>query len=238
MKERLFRFKKFAVSHERSAMKVGFDAVLLGCWADLTADKRILDVGSGCGVISLICAQRNEQAQIYGIDIDSNSVEEAQSNYGRSPWANRLMAREIGFAEFVGNGNVGKFDHIISNPPFFSAGIDAPDSPRLQARHSGELSPLSLMYYGKQLLNDTGKLSMICPPEWLDEINNLAGTLDMTVRRIMYVKGNTTTPVKRVLIEVSNSVSGYMEEDLLVMDERGGYTDAYKCLTRDFYLKF
>ena len=140
-KERLFRFKRFAVSHSQSAIPVGMDGVLIGAWCSVSQALRVLDAGTGCGLIALMCAQRSAEARITAIDIHPPSVEEAVYNFTTSPWARRLEARLIPFAEFAEKG----FDLIVSNPPFFHAGVSPTLSDaRLRARHSGAFGPEAL----------------------------------------------------------------------------------------------
>ena len=109
-----FRFKQFTVQHQRSSMKVGTDAVLLGAWCELNGAQRVLDVGTGCGVIALMVAQRNADATILAIDIDPASVNEAQENFDASPWAERLHACRHDFNDLTDDEG---FDLIVTNPP-------------------------------------------------------------------------------------------------------------------------
>ena len=132
----MFRFKQFTVCDERSAMKIGTDGVLVGAWADVEDDWRILDVGTGTGLIALMLAQRNASAKIVGIDISHEAVEEARDNFSRSPWATRLSAIEGDVCGFEGSE---KFDHIVSNPPYFVDSLHSPDALRTMARHTSSL---------------------------------------------------------------------------------------------------
>ena len=113
-REKVFKFKRFAVVNDRSAMKVGTDGVLLGAWCPVDGAKRVLDVGTGCGVIALMVSQRNPTATIVGIDIDHDAIEEATANFGHSPWSERLTAIEGDFNEWTTDEG---FDLIVSNPP-------------------------------------------------------------------------------------------------------------------------
>ena len=121
-REYTFRFKKFRVINDKTAMKVGTDGVLLGAWCDVSAATSVLDVGAGCGLIALMIAQRNDHAMIDAIDIDCCAVEEAYINFHDSPWGGRLNVREADFNIFA-NSCVKKYDLIVSNPPFFSNGV-------------------------------------------------------------------------------------------------------------------
>ena len=118
-REKIFRFKQFEVVNDRTAMKVGTDGVLLGAWCPVAEARRVLDVGTGCGVIALMVAQRNRQALIEGIDIDQDSIAEARLNFANSPWNNRLTAIEGDFNDMDGDA---RYDLIVSNPPYFTNG--------------------------------------------------------------------------------------------------------------------
>jgi len=129
-----FRFKQFSIKNDASAMKVGTDGVLLGAWAR-TVSGRVLDVGTGTGLIALMIAQREPSAFITAIDIDAPSVEEASYNFFASPWSERLSSSLCDFRTMEGC-----FDQIISNPPFFIDSLKSSDSRRSDARHTDTLS--------------------------------------------------------------------------------------------------
>lgn len=247
-----FCFKQFSVKHLRSSMKVGVDAVLLGCWcAKNFHPKDILDIGTGCGVISLIIAQRFPKAKILGIDIDSSSVKEAQENFDISPWVANLQARQEFFPdETIAQGE--KYDLIVSNPPYFRSGIYNPLTPREKARHQSNLSPLSILQNCGEILVPQGRLSMIFPMELLTEVKEQSFNLGFDLMRICYVRDNINRPEKRVILELakkegedcrmgnSESVNkkGEIEEEHLVLFSDREPTPSYRTLCKDFYLKF
>ena len=134
MRKSFFRFKKFACSHGAGSMKIGVDA------------------GTGCGVIALMCAQRNPASDILAIDVDDSSVMEARENFSMSPWSGRLEAMHEDFNHI----SLKDVDLIISNPPYFNSGISSPDTPRLMARHQSDLSPHVLLTKGKDMLSERG----------------------------------------------------------------------------------
>lgn len=240
-KERIFRFKQFSVRHQDSAMKVGVDAVLLGSWANITDADTILDAGSGCGVIALMCAQRNAKSQICAIDIDLPAVKEASQNFADSPWSDRLSAKHADFEELSTASDKAGYDHIISNPPYFNSGVVMADSPRLISRHALSLSPVTLITLGEKLLTPSGKISMICPPDWLPSIEDECARTNMKISRLAYVAGSPGKPAKRLLIEISrfDESSGSTQTDEIVIEEsRGVFTEKYISLTQDFYLNF
>lgn len=241
MKERLFRFKKFSVRHDKSAMKVGVDGVLIGAWASPEGNK-ILDVGTGCGLIALMLAQRNEKAHIDAIDIDMPSLEEARVNVVSSPWADRISIYECSFDQLDYFFTEKKYDLIVSNPPFFDSGIENPSTSREKARHQGGLSPKKLVCKGRQLLNPGGRLALICPVEMKGNLLIAGEESGLLPKRICYVKDNENSKTKRVMIEYSIGESyekDLPEEEILVMlDNSGNPTPKYRNLCKEFYLRF
>ena len=236
MRERLFRFKQFSVCHQNSAMKIGVDAVLLGAWMDVTNCNTFLDVGCGCGIISLMIAQRSKNAVISGIDIDKLSVDESINNANNTEWSDRLHFELNDFMELSGV----KYDHIVSNPPYFDDGVEDLSTMRLKARHATDdgLSPISLISKGVSLLNENGKISLICPAKWKDDLLMEAERNGMFLTRLTYIKGNTNAPIKRILIEFSTNKSNCIISTLTLEQERGVPTDEYRNMAKDFYLKF
>ncbi len=128
-----FRFKQFSVTDDEASLKVGTDAVLLGAWVRIGDAKRLLDVGTGSGVIALMLAQRSHpQARVDAIEIQPKDVQQAISNASRSPWPGKIAVMEIPVQQFNANQ---LFDLIVSNPPYFSETTKAPDPTRRLGRH-------------------------------------------------------------------------------------------------------
>lgn len=244
----IFYFKKFAVSHSRSSMKVGVDGVLIGAWAN-PEGGRILDVGCGSGLISLMMAQRNHYAEIIGIDIDEPSVGEANQNFAVSPWKDRLRCFLLSFDElestdlFPGKG----FDLIVSNPPFFDSGMKVLDSSRKVARHKGSLSPEILINKAAWLLNPGGRLAMVVPAQYSKSLLLAAKKSYLLPKRITSVKYHDTSTVKRVLLEFilqrdfslsKMNLPDFEENSLTMFNADGTPTIDYRNLCHSFYLKF
>lgn len=235
---RPFKFKQFDVSHHRSSMKVGVDAVILGAWADISAAETILDVGCGCGVIALMCAQRNQNARIKAIDIHNDSVIETAENFSNSPWERRLDCENIDFGA-LSLIEKAKYDYIISNPPYFDSGIENPDSVREKARHQGNLSPEIILRNGKNMLSERGKIGMVIPIEQLDSIKTIAADLNMSIYRIMLMRGREGKELKRAFIEFClNPLNNPQMSYICIETEEGNFTEEYRALCRDFYYKF
>lgn len=219
-------------------MKVGVDAVLLGAWA-AKSPLNILDVGTGCGVISLMLAQRFPMANILAIDIDPSSIYEAKENFKNSKWSKNLCAIRSEFPSDLKRENR-KFDLIVSNPPFFKSGIIHPSSPREKARHQDTLSAFTLIEESEAFLTPNGKLAMIFPFEFVTEVKQRLNEKDLKVERICNIRDREDRPVKRVMIEVGRKKGIIIEteETQLTLFKDGRPTDDYRNLCKDFYLKF
>lgn len=234
-REKIFRFKQFEVLNERTAMKVGTDGVLLGAWCPVESAHQVLDVGTGCGVIALMIAQRNNDSVIQGIDIDLNAIEEASTNFANSPWSDRLTARECDFNDML--DKTVKFDLIVSNPPFFSDSLLPPDVARTVARHTQTLTYPQLIEGSVRLLTENGTLAFISPTEAEAGIIEAATFASLPVRHITRVISKEGSAPKRTLWMLSRRETEYLEDTLTISRAEGPFTEEYVALTRDFYLK-
>ena len=233
-REKVFRFKQFAVLNNRTAMKVGTDGVLLGAWCPVEGVGRVLDVGTGCGVIALMIAQRNSQAIISGIDIDQNAIDEARINFDDSPWGDRLTAIECDFNKMP---SVDRYDLIGSNPPYFTDSLLPPDKSRTTARHTQFLSYHQLIDGATRRLADNGSIALISPIEAEREIIEAATFSSIPVKQITRVVSKSGTAPKRILWRLTHASIPYQEDTLTIADHKGQFTSEYIALTRDFYLK-
>ncbi|MBR5086180.1 MAG: methyltransferase [Muribaculaceae bacterium] len=233
-REKIFRFKKFSVLNDKTAMKVGTDGVLLGAWCNVSEAKRVLDVGTGSGVIALMIAQRNNDATIYGIDIDGDSVEEARFNFKNSPWSDRLSAEMFDFNDFKA---VLSYDLIVSNPPFFTNGRLPPNSSREQARHNTSLTFSQLISHSAELLSPRGVLAFIAPAENIDEIRRAVVVENFYVSRLAYVVPVEGDSPKRIMIEIGREDVATTAETIIIQSINHEFTPDYVNLTREFYLK-
>ncbi|MEG1616956.1 MAG: methyltransferase [Bacteroidales bacterium] len=238
MANHYFRFKQFEINQEHCAMKVGTDGVLLGAWCDVSNASRILDIGTGTGLISLMIAQRNATAQIDAVEIDEDAFKQASFNFAASPWSCRLHPIKCSFTDFEFRKEQ-KYDLIVSNPPYFEDSLKADCKKRTMARHTDSLSFDSLIQGASALLAENGILSLVYPVDADVRINALASGNGLVCVRKTWVKGNPASPVKRVLAEFvhSSQETALKEEELVVEVDRHVYTSEYTRLTRDFYLK-
>lgn len=234
-REKVFRFKRFAVVNDRTAMKVGTDGVLLGAWCPVDGARRVLDVGTGCGVIALMVAQRNPVAIIDGIDIDLGAVEEAAHNFAASPWGDRLKAHDMDFNDMVDKH---AYDLIVSNPPYFIDSLLPTDSKRTLARHTRTLTYRQLIEGAARLLTDDGTLALITPTDAEEQIIEAATFASLPVRHVTRVIPVEDGEAKRTMWELSRRARPYLEDTITIAHANGDFTQEYITLTRDFYLKF
>ena len=217
-------------------MKVGTDGVLLGAWARVENACRILDVGTGTGIIALMAAQRNQAAQILAIDIDPQAVDQAKENAGRSIFSQKISIAQHSLHEFA-SINREPFDVILCNPPFFENSLKPPARQRSMARHSESLPLEELLACAKVLLSEKGNISLILPSDRLQKAEAVCEKLSLFITRKTFVKPLPESQPKRVLLEISPEFKIPEEEKIVIELLRHKYSDEYIRLTKDFYLK-
>lgn len=231
-KNNYFEFKQFRIIQERSAMKVGMDGVLLGAWLNPDHCKRILDVGTGTGLLALMAAQQ-VKAIVDAVEIDQDACEEALFNFSNSPWAGRLNGFHIPFQDFK---PAYKYDHIISNPPFFENSLKPDDEKRLKARHSESLGLNELLDKAASLLEDDGRISLIIPAEKDDQLQKRADETGLFIRRKCFVYPFRSGKPNRILLELAAGACELVTDKITIRDEgTNSYSEAYRKLTADFY---
>ena len=220
MSNSYFQFKQFTVRQDKCAMKVGTDGVLLGAWVDVDRCNRILDVGTGTGLIALMLAQRSE-ALIEAIDIDAAACEQAQENAAASPFAGRVQVAHAAFANF---DNAHPYDLIVSNPPYFARSLKCPDQQRSTARHNDTLP--------------TGRVALILPYDRKEELESVCEQFRFYfVRKTAVVSVAGLSP-KRLLTELQTAPCLPPDENQLVIEQADhSFTADYIRLTKAFYLK-
>ena len=229
-----FTFKQFTVNHDKCAMKVGTDGVLLGAWAPVANANHILDVGTGTGLIALQVAQRNPHATITAIEIDPSAASQAKENVQCSPWADRI---DVICSDFRNFQSKVKFDLIISNPPYFIDALKCPDKQRNMARHTGDLNYELLFHQAAHLLEEKGCISIIIPVEAEREVIDAAWDNKLFPSNCLRIITKPGKPCRRVLFTFRFQYREYIEESLCIEVERNNYTPEYIALTKDFYLK-
>lgn len=229
-----FHFKQFSVRHHQSSFKVGFDGVLLGAWANFNNDKKILDIGTGSGLIALIAAQRNPETLITAIEPDAESFSDASFNFNNCKWSDRLILYNKTLLQFEKTNEI-SFDHIVSNPPFFDNTLPPPAKSKQLSRHTVTLSHGDILIYFTHNSSDNGKLSLILPTQQAEDLLILAEYLKIQNSR----KTNliTKTSKKRILLEFCKNNTAKKEfNELVIYNEDGSYSAEYLNLVGDLYL--
>lgn len=232
MSNGFFKFKQFTVWHEQCAMKVGTDGVLLGAWA--AGGKRVLDVGTGSGLIALFMAQRFEYASITAIDIDDGACMQARENVEKSPFGMRIDVVKSSLQHFMAES---KYDAVVCNPPFFNNSLKSNDRQRSMARHTDTLSYHDLFRGVASLLADDGEFSVVIPASCRSDFDMEALFAGLMPLRVCAVRTVAHKPVSRYLLSYGKHPAGRVEETSVCLD--GDMTDApgwYSMLMDDFYL--
>lgn len=229
-----FEFKRFSIRHDRVAMKTGTDGVLLGAWSCVAAARRILDVGTGSGLIALMLAQRTDQnVMIDAVEKSADAIQ-ARENFEASPWPGRVhlfhMAVQTHFPQYG-------YDLLVSNPPYFIDSLHPPDERRRLARHALSMNHEDLLSAATRLLLPRGKLSIILPAEQGKPFTDKARSERFHIVRKESVKTTPSKPVSRLLLEFSRQPEPPVEDEITLSDENGP-TAKYRSLVGDFYLKF
>lgn len=219
----MFQFKQFTIEQELCAMKVGTDGVLLGAWAK--GGPRILDIGTGTGIIALMMAQRYPEAQVTAIDIDEEAVRQAEQNVSQSPFLGRISVLQQAVQE-----HLGEYESIVSNPPFFIDSLQAPDEQRNVARHTATLSYAELMKAAYRLLADNGEFSVVIPFDYRRRMEDEAVFMGFFPSRVCGVKTTERKPAKRYLLAFRKHPCPCQKEQLTIGSED------YQALTSAFYL--
>ena len=232
-KNNFFQFKQFKVFQEKAAMKVGIDGVLLGAWANINGAARVLDVGTGTGLLALMAAQRST-AIVDAVELEEEAASEALLNFENSAWQSRIKLFLCAFQNYETNE---KYDHVISNPPYFNNSLQSPDSARSLARHSDSLSIKELIEKSKVMLSEVGKISLILPSESEHTLRGLADELGMFISRFCLVYPDELKKGNRILVELSLIPEEEKLSKIYIREKNSSsFTHQYKELTRDFYL--
>lgn len=233
-----FQFKQFTIHQDRCAMKVGTDGVVLGAWSEPATAQRILDIGTGTGLIALMVAQRTG-AFIDAIDIDEEAYIQAKGNANASAFSQRIQVYHSSLQAFKEHPAAGTYDLIISNPPYFSNSLKSPDRQRTTARHTDTLSLDDLIRDSAELLNPTGRISLILPSEGKTDLSRIAEQHHLYITRLTDLFPTPASMPKRFLVELSDTPNpGFQEESLTIEIARHTYTPEYRALTKEYYLHF
>ncbi len=233
-----FKFKQFEIKHDKSTLKVGTDAVLLGAWIPISNTcENILDIGSGCGIITLMLAQRSN-AIITGVDIDKDSTKEATENADNSPWKDRINFQNISIQNFCISQYKNSYDLIVSNPPFFVNSLKSPTHKRNISRHTDTLSFEDLISTASYCLSPGGLFALIVPSIAKEIIQEKAKNQGLFCIKVLLIQPFEHKPANRVIMLFSREEQSLQTENLIIRNASMEYASAYRSLTKDFYLDF
>jgi tRNA1Val (adenine37-N6)-methyltransferase len=233
--KKVFQFKKFSLTDSGCAMKIGTDGVLLGSVAAKFQANHVLDIGTGCGLIALMMAQK-AAAKIIAIDADADAVAVAKENVKNSPWADQVELLHVRFQDFC-TSSARLFDLITCNPPFFHNSLLSLSQKRNLARHSDSLPPNDLFSGVKMILMDRGRFLMIAPAVQEENLLNIAGKTGLFCIEKTYVIPVAGQKPKRLMLIFSNYwAEPKVEEITIETGERHQFSEEYKALTGDYYL--
>ncbi len=227
-----FKFKKFTIWHDKCAMKVGTDGVLLGAWVNLDNARTVLDIGAGTGLVSLMIAQRC-MADIVAVEIDDSAAKQCVENIYKSPWQNRIIVKNDDFINCHFNE---KFDIIVSNPPYFIDSLASPTCTRNMARHNDSLNFADMFAKVSNLLESNGEFSIIIPNDIVDRVEHIAAKYKLFAAKRLLVYPTLNSKVKRQIISFRFSTNDCESEELVLEIARHKYTREYINLTSFFYI--
>lgn len=230
-----FQFQQFRVHQDRCAMKISTDAVLLGALAETVSSATILDVGTGTGVISLMLAQRFQEARITAVELDEDAADQAAENFLESPFSTRLRVVKLRFQDFSEDQ---RFDLIVSNPPYFPDHLKSKDTKRNQALHTDALSFKALLEKAVKLLKKDGQLWVILPQRQMSDFSELAGELGLFPKKKVLVRDSASKPVIREIVGFSFVDCVTDQKEIHLKNTDGSFSDAYSSLIAGFLLGF
>lgn len=229
-----FRFKRFMVNQEDCAMKVGTDGVLLGAWFPAEAGMRVLDIGTGTGLIALMAAQRGA-GSVTAVEIDPSAAAQAVRNAAGSEWADRI---DVVVCDITDYHTDIKFDRILSNPPYFRDSLRSPDAGRNAARHNDSLSYEALVRCSVSMLAPGGLLCVVLPYDASNEFVQCSQTTGLYLSRRTDVVTASGREPKRSLLSFAGVYTNPVTDVLCLRDEVGNESAEYVELVKDFYLKY
>lgn len=236
-----FHFRQFDIEQDACAMKVGTDGVLLGALAEIKAEgpaMRVLDIGTGTGLIALMVAQRLAASGfddffIDAIEIDHDAANQARGNFEASPWSKKLKVHHCALADF---NTTDAYNLIVCNPPFYNATLKPDDEARATARHKDALPMSQIMQFAAAHLLPSGQLWLIYPTELNDETMTEATIARLCPWSLISVVTRHGKAPKRQVAGFGKSFSEIRTSTLALRDTTGSYSEEYVSLTKEFYL--
>ena len=232
---RPFFFKKFGLFHHRSTMKIGTDTIILGRWVEVSEGDDVLDIGTGCGLLPLMLAQKGIKSAD-AVEIDRDSFEEAAQNFRNSAWNSQLLAINEDVKEYS-NHCAKKYDLIVSNPPFYFGDNIPEKGKKGLARHTNTLSYKDLLVSVKKLIKPNGRFALVLPAieskTFLKEAENQGFYLEKEMK-IVPIEGKEPNRINMQL--VVNQIDSIESETFILRNPDHSFTKDYKEFLKDYYL--
>ena len=231
-----FTFKRFFIAHDRCAMKVGTDSILLGAWAPVAQATRVLDIGSGSGLLALMLAQRTaDKVEIDAVELDGEAAAQAAENVAGSPWPQRIHIHQADILTWAARQEQ-RYPLIVSNPPYYTPGPACATSARDKARATHTLNHESLLQSAEMLIGEEGFFCLVLPEEEGNRFVSMAQARGWHLRFRNDVAENSTRLPHRVLLGFSPAVGELLQERMVIRGPDQRYSPAFCSLTQDFYL--
>lgn len=231
-----FQCKQFFIGHQHCAMKVGTDALLLGAWAHIPASGNLLDIGCGSGILSLMLAQRTEgRRAITALDLDAGAVQQSRINVAASPWPATIQVLEQDILTYQ---PAERYSLLLCNPPYFHQALAARDPARKLARHSDSLPWPHLLQHAAQLACDDADFALVIPDASAKMLLQAGAEAGWQLKRWCRVQPGPQKAVRRALLQLSRQPAVPEHSQLCIQQHDGHYSEAYRQLLKDFYLKF
>jgi tRNA1Val (adenine37-N6)-methyltransferase len=233
-----FTFKQFFVAHDRCAMKVGTDGVLLGAWSPVEGARRILDIGTGTGLVALMLAQRTQnEVRVDAVELESAAAEQAKENFAESRWSGRLHVFAEDVNHFAQNAAQG-YDLVVSNPPYFESAVACRDEARNAARYTETLTHEALLGCASRLLTPHGTFCVVLPYEIGLTFEQAAAAQGWHTRARMDIRDRPGKPLNRMLLALTKQPGEPDYRELALREQLNVYSTEFRRLITDFYLNY
>ena len=231
-----FTFKKFFVAHDRCAMKVGTDGILLGAWAPIARVSRVLDIGAGSGLLALMLAQRtDENVTVDAVELDEDAAAQVRENVAESPWADRISVHTADIQQWVA-GLTTRYDLIVSNPPYYEQGVECATPQREQARYTTTLDHQALLACATDAITEDGFFCVVLPENIGQTFTQQALSMGWHLRLRTDVAETEVRLPHRVLLAFSPQGGECYSDRLTIRGPEQQYSEGYAALTQAFYL--
>ncbi|WP_241761978.1 tRNA1(Val) (adenine(37)-N6)-methyltransferase [Mannheimia granulomatis] len=231
-----FQFKQFFIQHDKCAMKVNTDGILLGATACIENCRQILDLGTGSGLVAIMLAQRTKaDCQIFGVELEPNAYLQAVENTQNSAWAKRITIKQ---GDVIQQRFEVKFDLIVSNPPYFADSLASRSEERDLARAVMFHTHLDWLKKAKNWLAEHGRITLILPTEAAQRLIAQSSQIDLYCIEQWKVYTKLGKPAKRMIVSFSLQALACKQKEIVIYDAENQYSAEFKTFTQDFYLNF